>query len=180
MLAAPLLGMAAVWAAWLVLGGAVAPSDKLDSLQARLSAGVASSGRPAPDLVSLTARLASTPVFALTTGPGAVTDVKVRLEGLSITPHRQAALLSINDGPPVWLELGASQGGVTLISVQPTKATVDTIVGFKDVGLWDPTPSGAGEANGGTPSAGETPANADAPPPGTRLPPPPASAPRTN
>jgi hypothetical protein len=176
-LAAPVIGMAVAAAAWLVLGGAAVPSDQLDSLEARLSAG-SQSPRPVDDSALLAARLAATPVFALTSGPGAVADVSIGLQGLSITPQRQAALISINGGAPAWLELGASRDGVTLMSVQPTKVTVDTAVGFKDVGLWDAQQGGAGGTASGAPHAGA--GGDDGPPPGTRLPPPPASAPGAN
>ena len=43
------------------------------------------------------------PLFALTTGPGAIPDVVVRLDGLSRSSTRSAALLSINGGPAEWL-----------------------------------------------------------------------------
>jgi hypothetical protein len=112
-----------------------------------------------PDAVL--AQAITTPLFALTSGPGAVAEVALRLDGLVHSPARVAALLSINGAPSDWLDLGASRDGVTLEDVTSNKVVVDTATGLREIIL------------------GQTPATADgaAAPSGLRSPPPPASAP---
>jgi hypothetical protein len=109
------------------------------------------------------AQALAAPLFVVTTGPGAVADIAVKLEGLVRSPGRVAALLSINGGASEWLELGQTHQGVTLQEVAASKVVVDTAVGLKDVLLGE-APSAPEPVTGG-------------PPPGFRSPPPPASAP---
>jgi hypothetical protein len=118
--------------------------------------------RSSPQDSSITQALAA-PMFAVMSGPGAIADIAVKLEGLVRTPGRVAALLSINGGASDWLELGQTREGVTLQEVSSSKVVVDTATGLKDVALGE-TPASAEPATGGLP-------------PGFRSPPPPASAP---
>jgi len=107
-------------------------------------------------------QLLATPLFAMTTGPNAVSEVLLKLDGLVRSPGRVAALLSINGAPSDWLELGQTRDGVTLQDVSSSKVVVDTATGLRDVVLGEPAPS------------------VDAAPPsvsGLKYPPPPASAP---
>jgi hypothetical protein len=164
---AGLVGLVLAAALWLVLrlGGMVVA--QIDDLQTRLAADrppaapIAASGGAA-------ARALTAPIFALTTGPGAVTDVPLRLDGLAISPRGQSALIAINGQPAEWLALGATRDGVTLMEVHASKVVVDTAIGFKDVALGQQS----------APAANQTPSN-NAIPQGARLPPPPASAPRS-
>jgi hypothetical protein len=110
----------------------------------------------------LVAQAISAPLFALTTGPAAVAEILLKLEGLVRTPGRVAALLSINGGPSDWLELGQTRDGVTLQDVASSRVVVDTAMGLREVAL-------------GAPSAPTDPA---LPPASSfKSPPPPASAP---
>jgi hypothetical protein len=153
---------AAVWLVFRLSGAVIAP---IGDLQVRLAA-----NRPpaAPVVVpnGAAARAVAAPLFALTTGPGAVSDVAVRLDGLAISPHGQSALVSINNQRAQWLALGATRDGVTLTEVHPSKVVLDTAIGFKEVAV----------GHQAAPAA-PAPPSSKAIPPRTRLLPPPASAP---
>ena len=156
--AAP-LGLALAAICWLLFGAHASALTRLDDLNTRLGAAKPAGGLHVlvsgadPALPAL-----ATPLFALSTGPGAAADVAVRLDGLAITPSRRAALISIGGKPADWLEVGATRDGVTLMEVHATKVTLDTAVGFKDIDLWQgPT------AAAGAPSAAPVPAPAQPP-----------------
>lgn len=141
---------------WMGLGGASSADDRLQQDAVRLWAiPLRATRSPAADL---TTDVAAHPLFALTTGPGAVADVTVSLLGIARTPKRAAALLAIGSEQADWLEIGKSRGGVTLAQVSPSGVVLETALGRKEVEL------------------GAAPAPSDVPP-GVRLPPPPASAP---
>ena len=145
-------GLAIVSLAWLGLGRHASALAEIGQIEGRFGdpkLALASIAVASDDSVS---RMLATPLFALTTGPGAVTDAEVRLLGLAITPERKAALLSINGKPAVWLAMGAGQDGVTLMDVQSTKVTLDTETGFKEISLWDGATAG-GQGGGATASA---------------------------
>jgi hypothetical protein len=129
-----LAGLVLAAAVWLVFRLAGAVTAPIDDLQLRLA-----TDRPpaAPDAVSngAAARAVGAPIFALTTGPGAVSDVSVRLDGLAISPRGQSALIAINNQPAGWLALGATRDGVTLLEVHPAKVVLDTAIGFKEVAI---------------------------------------------
>jgi len=158
--------------AWLVLHGLV-----FEPTVAGLEKGFAAS-RPVSadrvqvnDLSPLISRIAAAPIFALTTGPGAVTETQVQLEGLAITPKSKAALLVVDGKAATWYDLGASRDGITVMEIGASRVTVDTATGFKEVGLFDKP--AAAPANGAVPAK----PGSNAVPPGFRTPPPPASAP---
>jgi hypothetical protein len=161
-----LAGLVLAAAIWLLFGFAGAVTTPIDDLQVRLTAD-RSPAPPATVLAGAAARAIAAPIFALTTGPGAVSDVTVRLDGLAISPRGQSALIAVNNQPAEWLALGASRDGVTLMQVHPSKVVLDTAIGFKEVAL------GQQSASAAAPSA----APSIAIPPGAKLPPPPAGAP---
>ncbi len=166
--AAP-LGIATGIAAWLLAGGASADVAKLHGVEHRLTA----LRRPptmTPRVTRTADELAAMPLFAMTTGPNAVSDPSVRLDGISKTAHRTAALLSVDGKPADWLLVGEARDGVILRQVSAAGVQIDTPTGPKQIAL--------GDANLGS-SAPSPPAQAvaDTPPPGFRSPPPPASAP---
>jgi hypothetical protein len=161
-------GLAFAATAWLVFHGGMAVTAPLDGLQGHLAA-----SRPPPMILAVApmdaaSRAIASPLFALTTGPGAVSDVTVRLDGLAISPRSQSALLAINGKTADWLTLGATRDGVTLMEVHASKVLLDTAIGFKEIGLGQQSAASA---------AGVASASSNAIPLGTRLPPPPASAP---
>lgn len=155
-------------ALWVVLSHGTPIFDRLDSIGADLEA----LRPPARTATAIDLSAASSkPIFALTTGPGAVSDAVVALQGISRTPTRTAALISIDGKPAGWLELGATRDGVTLDQVDGEKVVVETVTGQKEVAL--------GAASAPAPAAQNTsaPPDASAPLAGYRLPPPPANAP---
>jgi hypothetical protein len=162
-------GLAFTALAWLVFRGGGMVVGPLDGLQARLAADRPAPARTTIAPVEAAARAIASPLFALTTGPGAVSDVSVRLDGLAISPRGQSALLSIGGKPADWLALGASRDGVTLMEVHASKVILDTAIGFKEVTL--------GQSSAPPIPGGIVASASNAIPPGTHLPPPPASAP---
>jgi hypothetical protein len=65
-----------------------------------------------------------TPVGALAAG-----GVSMRLFGTSISPGRQAALISAGGARPVWLVMGEPQTGVELVDLAPGRAVIRTSTG---------------------------------------------------
>jgi poly-gamma-glutamate capsule biosynthesis protein CapA/YwtB (metallophosphatase superfamily) len=119
----------------------------------------------APDPV---AQAIAAPLFASTAAANTAPDVAVRVLGLASTPERKAALLSINNAPAEWVDLGAARAGVTVRELDASKVTLETPGGVRDLALGETsTPNPA-------PTAGTAPSPA---PGGYRMPPPPASAP---
>jgi len=167
--AAP-LGLALGLGAWLLAGGLSVRADALDEVHTQL-AGL-QTPRPPPARASDAgaAALLGAPLFALTTGPGAVREPAVRIDGVSITRRRLAALVSVDAGPAEWLQVGESRGGVTLQAVTAASATVETALGVKTLNLGDQSAASA-------PVAPAAAAAQDQVPPGFRSPPEPASAP---
>ena len=155
--AAP-LGLVLAAIAWLLFGAHASALARLEGLNSRL---VATKTASALNVVVSGADPAqpalATPLFALSTGPGAATEVAVRLDGLAITPRRRAALISIGGKPADWLEVGATRDGVTLMEVHATKVTLDTAAGFKDVDLWQGPVAPAGAPAASPANAGQQP-----------------------
>ena len=154
---------------WMLFG---APSRALADLQADADR-LAAAGLGAPRQVSLdrpVAQSAAQPLFALTTGPGAVADVTVTLEGLARSPRAASALIAINGGVSAWLDLGKTRDGVTLMEVLPSRVVLLTPLGRKEVALGE-TPPASGAAGPPAQSSEAAPAG------GFRMPPAPADAP---
>lgn len=165
-------GLLAGLLAWMAAGGSSAGEATLASVESQLM-GLRS---PPPERVAGVlgvAELASTPIFPMTVGPGAVIQPSLRLDGVAVTPRHSAALLAIDGKPAQWIALGDSREGVTVSAVSGSKAVVDTIVGDVVVELGRTAggaPADAGLAGNPTPDDRAT--------AGFRMPPPPASAPR--
>lgn len=178
-------GLTAGFLAWLAAGAANPVAVRLDTAEAATR----TLRRPRPDAyapaVANVADMAANPIFALTTGPGAVPEPSVRLDGISRSRSRVAALLSVNEKPPEWLTVGERRDGVTLQEVHGARVIVETVYGPQEV------PLGGRIGPAGAAAAAVVPASAPAPapapavgativdqmPPGFRSPPPPASAP---
>jgi hypothetical protein len=122
--------------AWFAFDGASSAITPLDRLESRLAAVRPGLKRESLDPGRSIAEAAAAPLFALSAGPGAVTDPAIRLDGVAISPEGSMALLSVNGQPSSWIPLGASSGGVTLIEVHDDRVTVDTPVALKEVPLW--------------------------------------------
>ena len=167
--AAP-LGLLTGLVAWVLAGGLSVKANALDTVESGLSA-----LKPPAALASQAGRgeaaaLLGSPLFALTTGPGAVREPSIRVDGVSLSRRRTAALVSIDGKPSEWLEIGESRDGVTLQEVSSSSVTFETAVGTKALNLGDQS-----AASAPAPIAA---AGGDQPPPGFRAPPEPASAPR--
>jgi len=176
--AAP-LGLLTGLVAWLLAGGLSVQAQSLSDLEAKLATlrpPKASSARVMP--VSIAA-LQQAPLFALTTGPGAVREPSVRVDGVSFSRRRKAALVSVDGKPAEWLDVGASRDGVTLQEVSSAGVVIETAVGTKQLALGEQS-AASSPAPGGSPAAGAVSqaSPAEQPPPGVRLPPEPASAPQ--
>ena len=140
-LAAP-AGLILALGLWLVFGRHPQSLDDIAGLDARLAAARPVVAGRSMALDALAARALATPVFALTTGPGAVADIPVTLSGIALTRTRRAVLVSIGGKPADWLALGATRDGVTLMAVTGAGATVDTPTGFKTLSFSDNTAGG--------------------------------------
>jgi hypothetical protein len=167
-------GLAVGALGWVVLGGASPIGVELDALQMHANASraghratVSPGGDPISDILSM-------PIFALTTSAKAVAEISLRLDGVSRTPRRTAALVSINGGPAIWLSKGQTRDGMTVVAISSSQITVETALGERDVLL--------GQSSSGSAQTSSSPvAQVTAPseiPSGMRLPPPPADAPK--
>ena len=171
------LGLTLGAAAWAIAGG----PQRADQAMARVAADTPVVGRAVQLPVKtggLLARLETAPaLFVLLSGPGAVSDPVIRLDGIAKSANRSAALISINGGPAVWLSVGEARDGVTLEAVGVSAITLDLPSGAKELRLGD-------GANIATNAQGQIPGALAMPPPsdfgstsGFRQPLPPASAP---
>jgi len=134
-------GLAVGALGWVLFAGggpASRPLGEIEGRLDRLTIRAAPARAAAPDRGG---QIVGAPLFALTTGPGAVAEAAIRLEGLARSRGRAAALVSINGKPSEWLELGATRDGVTLREVMGSKIVVDTATGFKEVTLGAEAPS---------------------------------------
>jgi hypothetical protein len=104
-----------------------------------------------------------------------VREPSIRVDGVSMTRRRLAALIAIDSGPAEWLQVGESRGGVTLQSVSVSGVTVETPLGVKAVNLGDQAAASAPAVGAAGPPIAAGP---DQIPPGFRSPPEPASGPK--
>jgi hypothetical protein len=169
-------GLATGLVAWMLAGGAAASFEKLDGVEAQLMALRTPAIHRTVDEIN-TADLLATPLFALTTGPGAIREPSIRLDGISLSRRRLAALVSVDGKPSVWLTPGQSADGVTLQEMSSNSAVFDTVVGAKTLSLGEQSAASAPDPHA-APPPGPLPAAAEPMPRGVHAPPEPASAPR--
>ena len=164
-LGAPIAGLIGGAAIWLLVGGANGPTKALEGLSGR--GGPATRAALADDESSAALGvLVARPVFVET----AAAPPRIRVVGVSRTPGRQAALVALGADEPAWMQAGETVQGLTLVSVNGDGAVFDSIGGPITAPLGE-TIEGASAAAGTQPADG-------GPPPGARLPPEPAAAPR--
>jgi len=147
------VGLATGWAAWFVAGGPGAAVAKVEPVIASLGAlRLPTQVEGPPTLAGEDAP--GRPLFQLTTGPDAVREPTLRLDGLAVTRSRAAALLSIDGKPAAWLAEGEARDGVTLTRLTRDAAVIDTLVGTHSLALGESYPSSAGPqiANAGRPN----------------------------
>lgn len=167
------VGLATGALVWLLVGGNGLATSDLALIEAKLANTAPAASAHHELSVGLVNDALSAPLFALTTGPGAVADAVLRLDGVAKTPRHSAALISIGGKPAEWLQLGETRDDVTLQEVQGASVVVDTATGFKTIALGDatqppPQSSAADRSQGAppTPSRSPLPAVPTTPPPG--------------
>ena len=163
---APIAGLLAGAAVWLLAGGPQAPGRALDVLGRPSAAptGPAAAG----DTVAAVAALANRPLFAA--GPARLP--RITLIGVSRIPGRSAALVALGDSEPAWISVGQTIEGLTLVSARADQVRFDSVDGPITVPLGETIDPGTADA----PPTGTSPDSV--PPSGVKLPPEPASAPR--
>jgi len=169
-------GLAAGLLAWLAAGGESGSAEALPPIAAQLGDLRVPAGSGQRPRSALIAELAERPLFALTTGPGAIREPVVRLVGVALTRERSVALLVIDGKPAQWMRLGETRDGVTVQDVQSARVVVETLVGSRDLALGEQ--SGEATASTAAASAAVEPTVIDKIPSGFRSPPPPADAPK--
>ena len=153
---------------WMLFGGGGAAAERIQSYQTRLAAFPAMAPRRS-SATAMAAEAITRPLFTLTTGPGAVADVSLTIQGIARTPRRSAALVSLNGGTAQWLEAGKALGGILLVEVRGAQAVFETPFGRRTVTL--------GAAAAATPAPTTARPGPNGAPQGTHMPPEPASAP---
>ena len=140
------IGLAIGSAAWLMLNALTPGSAGMGDLTERLDA-LGAAKRDIPDRTPdmLVASLLSHPLLQTTTAGGA--EPLLRLEGVSMTPTRSAALIAVGAGPAQWIQVGESRTGVTLRRVAPLSAVVESMSGEHSLAL-----GGGGAASNAQPS----------------------------
>lgn len=177
-LAAAPLGLVTGCLAWFAAGGAAAGADRLDPLQTQVAnLRAPARGQTAASYVDISS-MVDAPIFALTTGPAAIKEPAVRVEGLSVSRKRMAALLSIDGQAAQWVSVGERRDGFTLVEVSNTRVLIETLAGPKEIALGEQTGTVSTEAAPIQTAAAPASAVVDQIPPGFRSPPPPASAPK--
>lgn len=86
-------------------------------------------------------RMAQNPIFVMTSGAAAYKEKTFQLFGVSVSPRRKAALVSIDGAPAAWMTAGDASGDVRLVDVGGNGAVFETPVGSRSVSLSDPAPS---------------------------------------
>lgn len=170
------VGLATGLAGWLLAGGASAGSDKLDGIEAQLIGLRAPIVRRTGGEVS-GSDLLSAPLFALTTGPGAIREPAIRLDGVSVSRRRVAALVSVDGKPAAWLAVGETRDGVTVQAVTASSASFETALGAKSLNLGEQSAASSPDPHAPANTATAMPPAPDGPPPGLRKPLEPATAP---
>src|SRR4029077_4462907 len=100
-LGAPPAGLLAGALIWLLFAHGTPVSARIADLPVKAEAMRAR--RAMATSANAGALAASSPIFALTTGPGAVQDIEVVLSGIARTPTHSAALISINGKAAEWI-----------------------------------------------------------------------------
>lgn len=164
---APVAGLLAGAALWLIVGGPGAPGRELDALAKRNApvALPAAGGEPTDAALST---LAGRPLLT----EGSINLPRITLAGVSRLPGRAAALVALGGSEPGWIQVGETVEGLTLVSVHSDSVLFDSING--------PITLLLGEMiDGATASAPPTDgARPDDLPAGVKLPPEPKGAPR--
>lgn len=125
-------GLALACAGWLLFaagGPAAKPLEAAEAGLAQLPAPRSAATSPSEPSAS-----AGGDLFAAVPPPPVV-----RLDGISKTRRRTAALLTFGNGPAQWVSIGATVDGVTLVAVSDADATLETVAGREALALGQST-----------------------------------------
>lgn len=136
-LGAPPAGLALACAVWLLFAAAGPAAKPLEEAEARLEQ-LPVSRRPAANPPTTAGRIAGADLFGAMAPPP-----PVRLDGISKTRRRAAALLAFGEGPAQWVRLGSTIDGVTLVEVSDAEVWLETVSGRQALGLGDSTAAAA-------------------------------------
>ena len=155
--AAP-IGLLVASVVWVASGGPNAAAMSIKDLEAELGSspkGLVTQRAPTGVMAG---SLATKPLFVLTTGPGALSEPRLRLIGVAVTPRGRTALISIDGALAEWVGVGQTKAGLTLTSVASAGVEVETALGPKTVLFGDPAPAGVAP-NAGSKTAPSTTGN---------------------
>jgi hypothetical protein len=93
-------------------------------------------------------------LFVMTTGAAAYKEKTFQLFGVSISPQRKAALISIDGADPTWITVGTTSGDVRLSDVGTNGVSLDTPVGPRHVTMSDAAPKTTKPNTPAEPAAG--------------------------
>lgn len=127
-------------------------NQRLDSIDQLLTQRLSLGADAAPH--ADVSRLAQTPLFVMTTGAAAYKEKTFALFGVSISPRRKAALLSIDGANPVWIAVGTTNGDIRLSDVGTNGVNLETPVGERQVMMSDGPPKTTKSNTPAPPAAG--------------------------
>lgn len=117
---------------------------RLDLIQTQMKALPKAGPIAAGATLSDVTLLAQQPIFVMSTGANAYKEKTVKLIGISISPGRKAALVSVDGQPAVWMGIGETQDELVLIEVGSNAVRFDTPVGARTISINEPAAGGAG------------------------------------
>lgn len=173
--AAP-LGIVTGLAAWLLADGAGARMEALSAVEGQVKAlrpPRMTGQRPGFGDGDI---LLSAPIFAVARGEGAIREPSLRIDGVSISARRKAALVSIDGSVAEWMQVGDERSGVTLTEVTSSGGILETGLGSRQLAIGEQSAASA-PADGVQPASPSVASSDGGPPVGFRSPPPPANAP---
>jgi hypothetical protein len=110
-----------------------ADARRLDAVAQQMDSLPKTTPPPTRLAVADTAQLMQQPIFTMSVGANAYKDKAVKLFGVSVTPNRRAALVSIDGQEPVWMSVGEAEGDLILLDVGGAGVRFDTPVGPRTV-----------------------------------------------
>ena len=122
---------------WMGSGAASTADRGLSAIESDLgSAAKTLSAQRAPT-GAMAAALASRPLLVLTVGPGALSEVPVRLVGVALTPRTRSALIAFDNQAPEWMSVGQTKAGQTVTSISGSSVELESVLGPRTVTFSD-------------------------------------------
>lgn len=131
--AGPPVGIALACFGWLVFSSGGPAAKPLNHAEAQLSQ-LPAAPRSAASLVTASSAAAGADLFGALAAPPTV-----RLDGISRTRRRTAALLAFGSAPAQWVNLGSTIQGVTLVEVTDARVSLETVLGRENLSLGEST-----------------------------------------